>query len=193
MKNSILYITFALLLSSCAWDNGISQEYRMVDIVNQENVTIGKWVFIDDYTILTNTHIISHLAGQKVHLWNRQYRNIESLHLFPWKDITELHMKDQMSLIGPLSFDTVKKNDLLYALVERSGGVIRLEGKVTATDVRYLGYDSSLSGKVFTWAIESNIVLSPWESGTPIWKNSWEIVGIVSAVDSVNKKSYIVQ
>ena len=66
--------------------------------------------------------------------------------------------------------------DRLYALVSRSGSWQRIEGHVTRVDATYMAYDRSLSGTLFTGAIETDIVLLPGESGTPVWSFSGGLI-----------------
>ena len=88
------------------------------------------------------------------------------------------------------SFET---NTPIYALVFRSGSWMRIDGEILSEDASYIGYDTTLSGRVFTWALETDIVLLPWESGTPLWTSSGELLGVMSAVNKEEKKGWVVQ
>ncbi len=84
-------------------------------------------------------------------------------------------------------------NTPIYALVFRSGSWMRIDGKILSENASYIGYDVTLSGRVFTWALETDIVLLPWESGTPLWTSRGELLGVMSAVDNDLRRGYIVQ
>lgn len=60
-------------------------------------------------------------------------------------------------------------------------------------DISYIAYDGSLSGTLLSGGIMTDMILSPGESGTPIWTASGELIGVMSAVDNAGKRSYIVQ
>ncbi len=66
----------------------------------------------------------------------------------------------------------------------------RVQGRILGLSQDYLGYDATLSGKLLSWTIVTDIIIDHGESGTPLWTLSGELIGIMSAVNQVEGKSY---
>ena len=71
-----------------------------------------------------------------------------------------------------LKFADLSSNMSVFTLTSYSGSWQRKEGKIIALDRAYIGYDTLLSGTLFTGAIETDLVLEKGESGLPLWSLS---------------------
>ena len=114
-------------------------------------------------------------------------------------DTISLPEDTDIAYIGPLWVDEhalpmdISVWDTLTVFVSRDGEWQRIDGYAVSLDASYVGYDSSLSGKVFTGAIETDILVEKWESGAPVWDSDGELVGVMSAVDRGRGRGYIVR
>ncbi len=190
-----------LLLSSCIHENTSLEsqpEDRILNISLRDGYSIGKWVYTDSDTILTVGHVVS--KNQKYRIskeWGKSVneRIIKDIIVSTGSDIARILLeKFPQENISPIQYSSVSDIDtLIYALVFRSGSWIRIDGKLLSKDTSYIGYDTILSGKVFTGALETDIVLLPWESGTPIWTLLGELLWVMSAVNADLRRGYIVQ
>ncbi len=66
----------------------------------------------------------------------------------------------------------------------------RVQGHILGLSQDYLGYDATLSGKLLSWTVVTDIIVDHGESGTPIWTLSGKLIGVMSAVDTLGKRSY---
>ncbi len=193
------YIIFAFLLISLAgcsdWDTRWDPLLPMIDIVE-------KWWSHIAYGVMTESGI---MTARHVHMQCvktppcRYYRVSDRSEVMPsGKD--DISWQRDITSIGVLWWESIvrREQDLsvgmaVYALVLWDGIWKRQEGKIISLSGSYVGYDTTLSGTTFTWAIEIDIVLEPWASGTPIWTLSGWLIGIMSASDDIGKRGYIVR
>ena len=190
--------TLFLILTSC---EKIQDDitWNIVDIVTSRWVHCGKWVQVDPSHILTAKHIVeSSLIDPCSYIQRRdQVFSSQILEKYPHSDKTlmtlpEIEKKSLSISIFPES--KITKYLPVFALVSRSGSWQKIEWKITNTSQSYIGYDSTLRlSQVYIGAIETDILLEPGESGTPIWTLSSELLGIMSAVEREKGRSYVIK
>lgn len=182
-----LLITVIFLLTGCqARENTVLPSARIVPFVIG-NTILGYGVRIDSWNILTATHVV-----EDCRKWNCT---------FSWETLsgTYTNSRADASIIGKiqptLDFkkQSVQKDDQVYLLRFLSGGVRRFDTMITAVDVAYIGFDRSMSWVYSTGWIEIGLSLEKGESGLPVWSLSGELIGVVSATNTVAGKSYVVQ
>lgn len=211
MRSLFFLILLAVLLTGCfPLESQQSLITRIVDIETiAPNGSSGHGVILRSGEVLTSLHVVRTCLGSGERVWIDRYASL-------WCSLIENGEKKSISAItipntdrdsAYLSYswaqdrssgDLVLGQDLdiwqwVYALVNRSGRWIRLDGHILDLHVSYQAYSSDLEGHIFTGATLSDILLESGESGTPIWTLSWELIGVVSAVDRGGKKSYIVR
>lgn len=188
---SVILIIFSL--SWCASNSQRDLTDFVVTISDRAWHILGKWVLLNSEKLMTATHIF------------RECENIQCRYIS--KSWTLLHPKDQIPDIqGDRTFLSIESllpswfaveysdpivSMPIYTLVSRSGSWYRIDGKIKTIDQKYIAYDSILSGTVFTWGIETDIILEKGESGTPIWSLSWWLIWVMSAVDRAGRRSWI--
>ncbi len=210
MKFSIFAIISLFLMTSCSQQIIQSDpRSRIVHIGSQSMAWVhGKWVILRSWLVLTSRHVVEKCTNwvQKNESW------IYSAHwcfiLFPdtkKSSIESIEFPDSsrdMARVSYLSAWTSSFSEISPKWIWQLtlGENIRvytqtdiIEGKILEFDSSYIGYDSTLSGKLLSWSVVTDIILPPGESGMPIWTRSGELIGVVSAVDTVGKRSYIVE
>ncbi len=195
-------LSIVFLFSSCAHENSsileLHPEERIVNISLWDGYSIGKGVFIDTNTLLTAGHVVSKNQEYMISKeWGKSSneRKIQKILVSTGADMARILLeKSSQEEISSIKRTSVSEiNTPIYALVFQSGSWMRIDGKILSENASYIGYDVTLSGRVFTWALETDIVLLPWESGTPVWTLSGELLGVMSAVNKEEKKGWIVQ
>lgn len=195
MKTRFLICIFScFLLFSCSKNSDIDIRDRIVSIEAEDGRAIGKWVIRESETLLTATHVYDQCLKTLCRYRNPYFGDISI-------DTTRISTRWDMTILRPssplqiLSLTTASGHtwDPIFALVMLSGSWQRVDGSILGEDVSYIGYDENLAGRVYSGALETDIVLSPGESGTPIWNEQWELIGIMSASDAFNKRGWIVQ
>ncbi len=211
MKFSILPIIFLCLLTACTQDRLTDEDIRarIVDIGSTSMGWVhGKWVILSSWVILTSRHVVEKCTSsmQKNASWiysanwcailfpDGRKVDIETIE-FPGssKDIVRVSYlsvwASWFSEISPKQkkWLTLGENIRAYTAT----GII--EGKILELDSSYIAYDTSLTWRLLSWSIVTDIILSPGESGMPIWTHSGELIWVMSAVDTVGKRSYIVE
>ncbi len=187
-----------LILTSCEKIHD-DITWNIVDIVTSRWVHCGKWVQVDPSHILTAKHIVESSPIDPCTYIQRGDQTFpsQSLEKYPHSDkalmtLPEIEKKSLSISIFPES--KITKDLSVFALVSRSGSWQKIEWKITNTSESYIGYDPTLRlSQIYTGALETDILLEPGESGTPIWTLSWELLGIMSAVDREKGRSYIVR
>ena len=173
--------------------------WNIVDIVTSGWIHCGKWVQIDPTHILTAKHIVeSSPIDPCTYIQLRdQIFPSQTLEKYPHTDtvlmtLPEIDKKGVSISLFPES--KITKDLPVFALVSRSGSWQKIEWKITNTSQSYIGYDGALRlSQLYTGAIETDILLEPGESGTPIWTLSSDLIGIMSAVDREKGRSYVVK
>ncbi len=191
----VFVLSFLFFFSGCTSSSPDLREERMISISDSRGNPIGKGVLVQSDKIMTATHIYHDC--QKT---NCRY-SLSSWSLSILEDILPEIQGDRIllsvvsSLPSPylLEYEEAIPMSPVYALVSRSWLWSRLDGKILAIDKKYFAYDSILSGAVFTWGIETDIVLEKGESGTPIWSLSGWLIWVMSAIDREGKRSWIVR
>ncbi len=200
MKRISPIILVFLLLSGCSSIQTLSEEQiraRTVDIMSSQVGWVhGKWVILETGKVLTSRHVVENCSsGCFIEIQKQKYPIV--LLDFPDenKDVAYVSFSGYLDLekISPVDQKNLPLWSMLVSYRFSSSSWQRLEGKILWIDTPYIGYDMSLSGVILSGAVVTNIVLSPGESGTPIWTLSGELVGVMSAVDREGKRSYIVQ
>ena len=202
MNRNIFFSIFFcfFLLSSCAHENQVDLTTVIFDIETSKGFHCGKGIQIDPTHIFTSKHIIesrtlSDLCNIIKINWERS--KIISIEKNPISDSAILEISKQ----NPNQFQSIRypsqskiiKDLPVFFMVSRAGSWVKISGKITNVSTSYLGYDSSLKqDKTYTWAVETDILLDPWESGSPVWTLSGELLWVVSAVYEEGKRSYIV-
>ena len=211
MKYLLPLILFSFLVS-CSQANLSDAELRMriVEIHSTGRGGVhGRWVILSPGVILTSRHVVEDCRDPSYSwTWETPSRGC-SVSIEWWQQsISTLVFPDTRRDIATLSYireGNLKKSwyDAL-PLVSSWSLIIgqeiytltttgRIMGKILALAPSYIGYDVSLSWRLLSWSIMSDIVLGPGESGTPVWTWSGMLIGVMSAVDPIGKRSYIVQ
>ncbi len=180
----IFFSILLLVLSSCGVGSDISRGFLTVDIIDRNLSPVGKWVRIDSEHVLTASHVYEKCApscsvdGSLAHSgWS-----------IPEKDIAIIRTSHQDA--SPIIYSFPWLHDVV--MISGSGWVI-LTGTVLSLSGNYIGYDTTLSGRVISGAIETDIVLSPGESGSPVWTVRGELIWVMSAVDTEGKRWWVVR
>ena len=211
-----LYIPLLLsipLMASCSMVSPLSQDSMIVRIVDIEttapNGSSGHGVILRSGEVLTSLHIVRTCLRSQVSSWAVTYKsawcsiiengrkNIIQSITVPNNDQDVAYLSyswtQDMNSITLISLQDITIWQPISALLNRSGAWQRIDGHILELNVAYRAYDGDLEGKIFTGALVTNILLELGESGTPIWTHSWELIGVVSAVDRGGKRSYIVR
>lgn len=200
MKNVFLSIFLLCILSWCNSGNSISEREiinRTVDITSSQIAGVhGKWVILENGKILTSRHVVKNCgSGCSLEIQWQKYP-IGSID-FPdaRKDIAYVSFSgsSDFSTLSLLNGEKISTGQSIVSYLSLSGSWQKVDGKILGIDTPYIAYDNSLSWTLLSGSILTDIILSPGESGTPIWTASWELVGVMSAVDNVGKRSYVVQ
>jgi S1-C subfamily serine protease len=69
---------------------------------------------------------------------------------------------------------------------------IHLTGSILSIDRTYIAYDANLVPYILSGAIEVDIEAKRGESGTPIWSEAGELIGLINATDTHTKRSFLV-
>ncbi len=197
----LLLSSVCLMISSCQSDISraeISPADRIAEIYLESGYKVWEWVLYTHDTILTAWHVVA--KNQKYYVmreWDdsREKMQIKNITLSLDSDIAHVLVEKPLDIsweLPPLDTSYILGTPI-YALVSRSWSLIRVEGNILSLDANYIGYDVSLSGRVFTGALETDIVLETGESGTPIWTFSGWLIGVMSAVDRGGKRGYVVR
>ena len=211
-----LYIPLLLsipLMASCAMVSPPTQESMMARIVDIETMSphgsSGHGVILRSGEVLTSLHIVRTCLRSRVSLWIATYhsvwcsiiengrKNIIQSITVPNRDRDLAYLSyswtQDTNSIDPMSLQNITIWQPISALLNRSGAWQRIDGHILELNVSYRAYDGDLEGKIFTGALVTDILLELGESGTPIWTHSWELIGVMSAVDRGGKRSYIVR
>ena len=200
MKNVFLSIFLVCILSWCNSGNFLSEREiinRTVDISSSRIAGVhGKWVILENGKILTSRHVVKDCAsGCFIESQNQKYP-IESIE-FPdtTKDIAYVYFSgsSDFSSLDLLDSEEFSPGQSIESYIYSSGSWQKIDGKILSIDIPYVAYDNSLSGTLLSGGIMTDMILSPGESGTPIWTASGELIGVMSAVDNAGKRSYVVQ
>ncbi len=213
MKSLPLFVIMTFIFSSCSTQILPSEESLTSRIINIEttapNGSSGRGVILRSGEVLTSLHVVNSCIRWQLISWENPYTS-------EWCFILEHREKriiqtisltnrdtDVAYLLYSWSHDAAQKPLILqenpqiweqvFALVSRSGSWQKREGHIRELNTSYQAYTDHLSGAILSWALVTDIVLERGESGTPLWTASWELIGVVSAVDTTGKKSYIVR
>lgn len=196
MKSWFLPLLLVCILSWCSSGSYLSDREireRTVEITSSKIAWVhGKWVILENGKVLTSGHVVRHCSsGCFIESQNQKYP-IGSI-MFPdmAKDIAYVYFSgySDFSRINILNREEIMTGQSIIAYASWK----KMEGKVLGINIPYIAYDNSLSWILLSWSIMTDIILSPGESGTPIWTLSGELIGVMSAVDNEGKKSYVVQ
>lgn len=204
IMKSLFFIIFTIaFLSACQiQEQAISPHDRQVTILTTHG-SMGRWVILSEDTFLTARHLISECISPNASSW--------SFSVLAWR----CHI-DRKGNIYPITTITLPSDHSDGAYGTYSGGdqhiaslqlvpessltpwspitiysgSYRRMWKILARDISYIAYDTYLSGSLLSGAIITDILVDRWESGTPIWTLSGELIWVVSAVDIVGKRSY---
>lgn len=189
-----IVIIFSFLFVSCQQQPIDSPRDTIIDIRTAWWVHVWYGVAVGAQRLLTPAHVIQGCGVSCRYLLLEGMREIEIGTIEPlWGDRVALSTTTSvMPYIRVIASEWLSIDTPVYILVSRSGSWQRIEGRITARDVSYVWYTSTLSGGVSTGAIETDIVLEAGESGTPIWTHDDTLVGVMSAVDRERGRGYIV-
>ncbi len=199
-------ILICLLLTACSQANPMLDESMMRSrIVRIESIAPigneGKWVILSRHQILTSRHVVERCARWRVMsqswssrlpcrvLTNGQKYLIQEIYFpDPARDtaLLAVDIEKEYSQIPEVS-----ENELVVwepVLIFTQTG--RIQGRILGLSQNYLWYGTMLSGKLLSWTVVTDIIVDHGESGTPIWTFSGELIGIMSAVNQVEGKSY---
>jgi S1-C subfamily serine protease len=191
IQNIAIVIIFSFLFVSCQQQSINSPRDTIIDIRTAWWVHVWYGVAVGAQRVFTARHVIDDCGSACRYYLDDQEIQILGVIDVLWGDRAGISTSTTMPYIRAVSYESLGIDTPAYTLVSRSGSWQRIEGRITALDASYIWYDSSLSGGVFTGAIETDIVLEVGESGTPIWILSWELVGVMSAVDRERGRGYI--
>ncbi len=184
-----------LILSACVQDMSIvSRSDRIGEIVLGGDFVLGKGVLLDNVHILTAKHVVTscqkqldRCAFRNTMFWNNTFMKF-SQNYDPFRDIIQIEITPIPRDIPSIWLVPFEKNDSIY--IEHSGMASRLSGSILNPHAPYYAYTKSLSGYMLTGAM-SDIVVREGESGTPVWNTKWELVGVMSAIDTEKWYGYI--
>ncbi len=194
MKYLFLSIFF-VLLSGCGETSFHTIEDRIISISDTLGYPIGRWVLVNDEVLMTATHVFYECrkTACRYTLMSRalSVHTDSPLDIQGDRVLLSIQSLDESRYL--LRYETPLPDMSIHALVSRSGSWSRIDGKILAIDQKYMAYDRVLSGRVFTWGIETDIVLEKGESGSPIWSNSGWLIGVMSAVDREGRRGWVVR
>jgi hypothetical protein len=195
MKSLFLYILICItIFSSCSEKEGIDPRDYIVDISTWEWRHIGYGVIRDNITLMTAWHVYRECQYISCRYRWKDGETIEMLwstESEKWKDLTYIGITHRDMLSPTIS--EWERSQAIYTLISRSGSWQRREGHIISLSGSYIWYDGSLSWSLFAGAIETDIVLEKWESGTPVWTLSWDLIGVMSASDERGKRGWVVR
>ena len=195
------FLSFTLLIFLTACTRTVLTETEMIDrIVTLRNTSgeVSRWVIISPDRVLVTRHGVMKCLDTEISprkysskwcalkSWDKKDLTIRSIMLWDLvsdRAIVEINPRKVISSL-PLSDPSIGQSVMILTW---SG---KVSGKILALDPSYIAYDGSLSGSVLSGSFVTDILLEPGESGSPVWTLSGELIGIVSAVDRVNGRSY---
>ena len=194
MKWYILPLILIAILSSCSSSNSYTPRDTLVEIRESDGHIVGRWVLLSGDTLTTSAHVLRDCKKSQCIYVSQKYGNLTpSGQVYTYADRDRVDIRLTPLLTPTILWSDPQIDEPVYALVSRSGSWQRIDGKILGIDASYTWYDDALSGTTFTGATSTDIVLEKWESGTPIWTLSWELIGVMSAVDIAEKRGYVVR
>lgn len=189
------FLILLLILSACIREMPIISRFdRMGEIVLDRDFVLGKWVLLDNAHILTAKHVVTscqkqldRCAFRNAMFWKNTFMTF-SQNYDPLRDIIQVAIIPIPRDIPGIWLVPLEKNESIY--IEHSGAEGRISGSILNPHVPYYAYTKSLSGYMLTGAM-TDIIVREGESGTPVWNIKWELIGVMSAIDTEKWYGYI--
>ncbi len=180
----IFFFIFLLFLASCRAQSDIERRLSIVDIMDRNFSHVGRWVRLDSAHVLTVAHVYEECSPSCF---------INGTISLSWVSNPQRDTALLMTSRYPVDSLTYAEPQLGEAVVVLWSGGLSTTGTILSLSGNYIGYDGSLSGRLILWAIETDIVLSPGESGSPVWTVRGELIWVMSAVDIAGKRGWVVR
>lgn len=195
MPKIFIFLIICIVLTSC-----MNKQYQGVQIDGKErqnSVVVVKWmgVPISENSILTSAHVVRDDRLVYEVGWV-EYKVIERDTVGDRALLKKIRTSDLSTSFGKINNPSpnlpflnsgkwkqvqigIKKWDPIYTEVNRSGSIMRVEGKVLDPSGSILGYDTIGHVETLSWIVLTDIALLPGDSWAPIYTREWELVDVV--------------
>lgn len=184
-------LTSIILMSWCSSDHReVFISPRVFEIVWTDwwvEKIRGMWVMIDDRTVLTSAHVVDNDAFKYILLENGREIRLSHIDRDLTRDIalmwigetkSEIRLTDR--IFRRLS---LAKNEPITTYLIRSGSIIPTKWTIRDPDAHILGYTPAWQTRILSGVVLTDLDLSPWDSGAPVYDSRGELIDVVHVMN----------